>query len=218
MENKNEKNNEKPAVDRELCYEHRRKLGLIPKNIEFMKCDEMRECFKGCPMPPDERVKQAKPIPTFGKPTKDNPLGINMNVYKEIEADKPKKEKKISEETKDFLDLQARVIQKLAWHPEIYKALDKLSTSEIMDKLLGKSGLELVPKNLGGGMNLKTSPEAKKMFAKLESEFAEEDEKNGKGAPPDYEKEEGNSEEFMWGTFPPFSNKKEGKKNAKKTD
>lgn len=88
-----------------------------------------------------------------------------------------KKPKKFSREVEDFLWLQSRVLDKLAFHPDLYRVLDRLSYDEIMDRLAGKTGLEAVPKQLGGKTEAEYSPETKKYFAELEKKFAKEDEK-----------------------------------------
>lgn len=212
MENKKEE--KKELRYSQTCIEHRKKL-LMPeltKEIRELDCDCGRSCYQeGCPI-------FVKPEPK-AKVTKDNSLGINLDVFEEIGDDKPKKKKKFYTEkaVQEFLYLQERVLQKLAWHPEIYEALDNLSSQDILDRLLGKTGLEGVATHVGGDMTLKASPTTKKLFESLEKQFAEEDEKKGKGAPPNYE---------TVGQLPIdtgfkmtlFDNKKEEKKDGKKTN
>ena len=159
-----------------LCKEHRKTLSLSDKyDITTFKCKEMlnngMRCFEHCPVPSKLRHYPEKKIKTVAG------IEINGEVFTEIKPDKPKKQ--ISHEVESFLWLQSRVLEKLAWHPEIYGALDRLSASEILDRLLGKTGLEAVPTHIGGGMKLQTSAKAKEMFEKLEKQFGEEDEKKG---------------------------------------
>lgn len=106
-------------------------------------------------------------------------MGFNSDGSRTLPTDvkKIEKPKKFSREVEDFLWLQSRVLDKLAFHPDLYRVLDRLSYDEIMDRLAGKTGLETVPKQLGGKTEAEYSPETKKYFADLEKKFAKEDEK-----------------------------------------
>lgn len=218
MSKKKPETKEVENADLKLCLEHRQKIGctISPLKIENVECDDYRFCSKDCPLPEEKRIVPPK------KQQANNPLGVNLNVFEEVKPDKPKKEK-ISREIADFLDLQARVISRLAWKPEIWKALDNMCTNEILDRLLGKSTAETIPFKMGGRMDVTPSKETKKLFAKLEKQFADEDEKTGK-KPYDFTEEPKGDwgglgdcrDSAELGFFP----KKEGekKKNGKKPD
>lgn len=195
-----------PVVDDKtitLCKEHRKKLDLPEdhyigtKEDPWWNCGSGLMCYDDCPVP-EERDKAYPPKKKDGKWgmgfNSDGSRTINTDVFEPV--DKPKKDfvwiddagsgeavgvekkpKKFSREVEDFLWLQSRVLDKLAFHPDLYRVLDRLSYDEIMDRLAGKTGLETVPKQLGGTTDAEYSPETKKYFADLEKKFAKEDEK-----------------------------------------
>lgn len=167
--------------EHKLCMEHRDKLGMTGDPLELMdvECERLRLCYVGCPLPEDQRANPPK------KSSKENLGEIQSGVVGGIitKPVKQKKEKEISKEVEDFLWMQSAVISKLAWRPEIWRALYKLGVDEILDRLVGKTGLEAVPTIAGGKMQFEASKQTKKMFADLEKQFADEDEKKGKPEP-----------------------------------
>lgn len=178
----------------QACIDHRKKLNMpeLDENSRRIPCNEGRFCYDFlCPIfvkPKGEPKDLGQGFKSDG--TRYIPANlkdeVNVEVFKEIGDDKPKKKKK-EMSVREFLNIQMRVLEKLSWHPEIYEALDNLPSTEILDRLLGKTGLEGVATHVGGDMKLKASPKTKKLFENLEKQFADEDEKKGKGAPPNYE-------------------------------
>lgn len=186
-----------PVVDDKtiaLCKEHREKLRLPKdhyigtKEDPWWKCGNGLICYDDCPVP-KERDK-AYPTPTDDMTDAERSYGVEGRGFTwidnagsgNLEAVSDKKPKKFSIEVKDFLWLQSRVLDKLAFHPDIYRMLDKLSSDEIMERLSGKTMLEGVPKQLGGKTEAEYSPETIKYFADLEKKFAKEDDEKKKAS------------------------------------
>lgn len=180
-----------PQAEIEACREFRKKLNLAyTHDIVMFRCFDTRNnallCWEKCPVASklkDERLVRlpdGQPLPIIAptdvaKTMEDiGKLGINMDVYEEIDGKKPKK-KKISADVEDFLHMQSRVISMLSWHPEIWEALDRLSPGEILDRLIGKTGLAGVPTMVGGQQQFTVSKQTKKMFEDMEKKFAAED-------------------------------------------
>lgn len=165
---------------------HRDKLGMTGNPLELMdvECDTLRLCYANCPLPEDQRVN-----PSPKKSSSKENLGKEVRGQSGVEGGiitkpvKQKKQKEISKDVENFLWMQSSVISKLAWRPEIWRALYKLSVDEILDRLVGKTGLEAVPTIAGGTMQFEASKQTKQMFADLEKQFADEDEKKGKPEP-----------------------------------
>lgn len=176
-----------PQSEIETCREFRKKLNLAhTHDIVMFRCFDTRNnalaCWEKCPVA--SRLKDGEPTIVTSVGDK---LDINLGVYEEIDGKKPKKEKKISADVEDFLHMQSRVISMLSWHPEIWKALDRLSPGEILDRLIGKTGLAGVPTLVGGQQQFTVSKQTKKMFEDMEKKFAAED---GNKEPPNYGEED----------------------------
>lgn len=186
-------------------------------------CDPIRVCHKGCPLPEDEKIvkNEKKEDIHYSYPlkcpdsqgsfcTRDKcPEDKNCKHKRATKAEaKPKKEKNIetivkevlakpkkaiSPEVEDFCYIQARVFDKILYHPEIILALDKLHSTEILARLTEqKQRIEdTVPPQFGGDMKLQASKDTKKYFESLEKKFAEEDKKAGKPDPKPIEGLEG---------------------------
>lgn len=180
----------------ELCLEHRKKLKLNTElDIGTFKCRERSNnallCWKECPVP--SRIKEGQrqvtlpdgqPLPIVA-PTKV--ADFMEQLGKDVYGDSPKKDgvddakpkqKQIPRAVEDFLTMQAHVISKLAWRPEIWEALYNLSGDEILDRLIGKTGLEGVPTIVGGKQPFAVSNKTKKMFEDMEKKL------EGEGAVP----------------------------------
>lgn len=194
------------------CVEYRKTLDLPEhNNITNLRCEEcFSACYKGCPVAEErDKIRPKREMSPLEEKTVKKRIAkgkqfdeVNNDVFVEIGKEEPKKKsKKFGREVENFLYLQSRVLEKLSWHPEIYRALDRLSAGEILDRLVGRSVTESVPTQLGGKMDIKPSRKTEDMFKKLEKQFAEEDEKAGKPAPKD---EFDEWEEL--GFPPPFTN------------
>lgn len=162
--------------DVKLCKEHRKTVAEPDlKGFYTMKCGSGSGflCADKCPVPDRQTVNDLA--------RKAGVTTLDARRYMEPNLE-PEKEKKGWKSVQSFIDVQTRVLDKLAWHPEIYKLLDKLSSQEIIDRLgreVKHYDEEILPQH-GGTMKTKPSDKTKQMFENLEKQFAQEDEKTGK--------------------------------------